>query len=441
MKKIIILLAFCFFSFGTLNVNASTNSWCFGFDSDTGTITNYKSYSLKCPWNVEIPEKIDNISVKRIGAKAFMNDGIDSVVIPSTINYIGPLAFASNNLSSINIPNSVTKIGYGAFNNNPVKGNNFIYSRSDSNNDGVAEIDKTTLISVASLSTYYNYINVKIPNTVKKIDQKAFYGMFISRLDLSNVETLNTNALVGSLINTIKIPKTLSKADFTIDNGQIPYKDVIYFKFKDENNKDYAFTSGKEMYVNSSYYEQPELIHSYGAVSAYNKLSLTWILDGDVDGVEVYKYNSSNKKYEYFTRTTSKNGISITKSITVGNTYYFKVRSYKTTPDKKTYYSNFSNPIKLTPQLNKPIIKAKKYRSGVARISWKKVPGANGYALYKYNKSKKKYEYVKSVTKLSTNTKYKLKARQSTYYKVRAYKIINGKRVYSPYSKASWVRV
>ena len=69
------------------------------------------------------------------------------------------------------------------------------------------------------------------------------------------------------------------------------------------------------------------------------------------------------------------------------------------------------------------------------------MPGANGYALYKYNKSKKKYEYVKSVTKLSTNTKYKLKARQSTYYKVRAYKIINGKKVYGPYSKASWVRV
>lgn len=54
-------------------------------------------------------------------------------------------------------------------------------------------------------------------------------------------------------------------------------------------------------------------------------------------------------------------------------------------------------------------------------LSWDKVAGADGYRIYKYNSSKKKYEHVKSVT---SGTQYKftgLKSGTKFKFKVRAY--------------------
>jgi len=59
-------------------------------------------------------------------------------------------------------------------------------------------------------------------------------------------------------------------------------------------------------------------------------------------------------------------------------------------------------------------------------LSWDKVVGADGYRIYKYNSSKKKYEHVKSVT---SGTQYKftdLKSGTKFRFKVRAYTKDNG---------------
>lgn|GEM_PF-4652140 len=77
-------------------------------------ITRYKGTSKA----VEIPEFINNLPVISIHAFAFLNKGLESVTIPSTVTSIGENAFAYNKLTSINIPSSVTVIDNKAFKGN-----------------------------------------------------------------------------------------------------------------------------------------------------------------------------------------------------------------------------------------------------------------------------------------------------------------------------------
>jgi hypothetical protein len=68
-----------------------------------------------------IPPKIGNLTVKRIGAGAFADKKLNSVIIPPTVEHIGDAAFTGNQFSSIVIPESVRYIGNQAFSGNDLK--------------------------------------------------------------------------------------------------------------------------------------------------------------------------------------------------------------------------------------------------------------------------------------------------------------------------------
>ncbi len=73
--------------------------------------------------------------------------------------------------------------------------------------------------------------------------------------------------------------------------------------------------------------------------------------------------------------------------------------------------------------------KATKATVNSIALSWSKVANADGYRLYKYNTEKKKWGVLKTTT--STNyTDSKLSAGTSHTYRVRAYEVVDGERVY-----------
>jgi len=85
-------------------VNIGSNVQSIGQHAFSGTI------SLR---SINLPS-----SLRSIDRLAFMNSGLQSIVIPEGMRRIGPEAFASaRELNSITIPNSVTSIGVGAFRN------------------------------------------------------------------------------------------------------------------------------------------------------------------------------------------------------------------------------------------------------------------------------------------------------------------------------------
>ena len=91
-----------------------TQEDCFGFDDETGTITDYYK-DMGCSKDVIIPSTIDGVAVIAIGDEAFKDKELTSVTIPNSVTSIGYSAFQANQLTSVTIPNSVTSIGYGAF--------------------------------------------------------------------------------------------------------------------------------------------------------------------------------------------------------------------------------------------------------------------------------------------------------------------------------------
>ena len=105
-------------------------------------------------------------------------------------------------------------------------------------------------------------------------------------------------------------------------------------------------------------------------------------------------------------------------------------------------YRQASRTVRISSSLKKPSLTLQAQKGRKVRISWNRVPGADGYRLYLYDSCKKKY------TKLITrNSKVKsvlhrgLKAGKTYRYKVRAYRKVNGKVMYSSYSEMKKARV
>ena len=84
------------------------------------------------------------------------------------------------------------------------------------------------------------------------------------------------------------------------------------------------------------------------------------------------------------------------------------------------------------------IVGAKVTRSSntALKVSWKKVPNASGYVVYRSTSETGTYKAVKTITKGSTvsYTNKKLKNGVIYYYKIRAYKTVSKKKVYGDYT-------
>lgn len=92
----------------------------FEFDTESGTILEYRSKDVNAPTDVVIPDTIAGVSVKRIGSKAFYKyfdtNGITSVVLPDSITRIDDQAFLANSkLTTIKMPCNLKYLGDSAF--------------------------------------------------------------------------------------------------------------------------------------------------------------------------------------------------------------------------------------------------------------------------------------------------------------------------------------
>lgn len=75
-------------------------------------------------------------------------------------------------------------------------------------------------------------------------------------------------------------------------------------------------------------------------------------------------------------------------------------------------------------------------KQNIVTVSWDKVPGADGYAVYTASSGNGTYKKVKTVGSGTLKVSLKIGNGKSLYIKVRAYKKDNGKNVYGAYSSA-----
>lgn len=183
--------------------------------------------------------------------------------------------------------------------------------------------------------------------------------------------------------------------------------------------------------------EKPNKVSGIKATSnSYNSIKLTWnkAVNG-ANGYAVYRSTSKDGKYTLRKTITSKNTIEFTDTgLDTNTTYYYKVRAYRMIADKKKYGS-YSEIVCAKPVLSKTTITVSS-TSKKATIKWNKVLGASGYKVYSATSSNGTYSLKKTITSINTlsYTNTNLVSGKTYYYKVRAYRNVNGKVVYGPYS-------
>lgn len=273
----------------------------------------------------------------------------------------------------------------------------------------------------SALASSVNYNTIKLTykmkyETVKEDVSKAAYIIYKSND--------NGKTYTKKLIDTTKESYTTTNSLTT--GTKAYYKIVPYVIFKGEKR------IGEEYYISIT----PKLNKPTNVKSSsvnYNTIKVTWSKVTGATGYTVYKYNEKTKSYSTVITNTKNLYVNTTYKNVTGQTSYYKVKAYRTINGKKVY-SDYSSQTRVKPIPSTPTLKVTKYKKGVARVAWYKVKGASGYAVYRYNAKTKKYVYIKntkSLYMLNTN----LTKGKKYYYKVRAYKIVNNKKVYSNYSK------
>jgi uncharacterized protein YjdB len=171
-------------------------------------------------------------------------------------------------------------------------------------------------------------------------------------------------------------------------------------------------------------------------------ITLTWEKQNNVSGYNIYRYDSSKKKYIKIETVKKASTITYTdKKRKVATTYKYKVRAYVTI-NKKIKYGSYSDILKTATNSKKPTISVKT-GSKKATLTWNKVSSISGYEIYISKKKSSGYTKIKTVTSYKT-TKYIKKSlvKGKTYYfKIRTYKTVAGVKIYSSYSMVKKVKV
>lgn len=176
--------------------------------------------------------------------------------------------------------------------------------------------------------------------------------------------------------------------------------------------------------------------------TAYNKLKVSWKVVPAAASYQVYRSTKKDGDYQNIKTIDSVGTSSWTdSSVKTGKTYYYKIKVVvKTQNGNQT--SGFSNVKSAKAVPAKTTLKAKASNAKNVKLTWSKVKGANGYEIYRSNSKDGKYSKVKTISKGST-TSYKdgkLKKSTTYYYKIRAYRKVDRKKVYGSYSSVVSVK-
>jgi GH25 family lysozyme M1 (1,4-beta-N-acetylmuramidase)/fibronectin type 3 domain-containing protein len=170
------------------------------------------------------------------------------------------------------------------------------------------------------------------------------------------------------------------------------------------------------------------------ASASFDSISISWSGVSGASGYSLYRSTSKNGTYKLLKTTTEKSFKNT--GLTTGTIYYYKIRAYKTSGSSKVYgsYSTIKS-AKAIPAVPASITASSSSYNSIA-ISWEAVKGASGYRIYLSSSVDGIYELLKTTcenhyesTGLVTGSVY--------YYKVRAYRTVNGTKIFGGYTEVT----
>ena len=178
------------------------------------------------------------------------------------------------------------------------------------------------------------------------------------------------------------------------------------------------------------------------AKSSYDKIKLTWASVTGAEGYQVYRYSAKTGKYDKI-RTLPAGSASYTDTgLKTNTTYKYRLKAFVTVSGT-AYEGSYSREAFAKPQLDRGVIKKlSRSKKTAVKIKWKKVPGASGYQIYRATRKSGKYKKVATIKKggATSYTNKKLKKRKTYYYRIRPYRIVDGKPQYGRFSTVKKIR-
>ncbi len=182
-------------------------------------------------------------------------------------------------------------------------------------------------------------------------------------------------------------------------------------------------------------YTLPGKVKNLRAVSVKEtSVKLRW---SDMDVAKEYIVQISTDGKKWTTEATVKKNSCTVKNLSGNKKYYFRVRAVSSSGK-----GSYSSKKEVTTLMPRPEIEVKAGK-GKITVSWSKIKGADGY-MAACARNKEMMNIKKVTVKKGSKTKVTLKGLKSKkkyYVRVRAYKTVNGERVYGSYSDIVKVKV
>lgn len=166
-----------------------------------------------------------------------------------------------------------------------------------------------------------------------------------------------------------------------------------------------------------------------------DSLTFSWSEMSGMTGYEIYKYNTDSNSYELLETINNSSITSYTdEDLNSASIYNYKVRGYYKDYSGNYYYGDYSDVLSESTKVDS--VKNFKFDDRTATslsMSWDQVPNADGYKIYRLNVNTDTYELVHTIEN-SDITSFTHSGRLSAtnhYYKVRAYKYLNGRTRHS----------
>ena len=166
----------------------------------------------------------------------------------------------------------------------------------------------------------------------------------------------------------------------------------------------------------------------------YDDIKVTWSTQKIAGATVKYKveYKKDKGKWKVLSSGTKSSSIK-KKDLADGAKYTFRVTPYVKV-NGVTYEgkSKSSSAIYTLKKVSTP--KISKSSSKYIKIKWTNISGESGYEIARSTKKKSGFKVIKTLNSKAKSYKLKTTKNKTYYYKVRAYKTVNGKKIYGPWS-------
>ena len=280
--------------------------------------------------------------------------------------------------------------------------------------------------------TYYYRVSAvgKSASSAKSPAIKVMMTLSAPQLTIASNSATSIKLKWGTVAGSKKyiIYRSTSKSGKYVKVGETTKTSYVDSGLK--NDKTYYYkvkaTSGKSSTDATSAAKSAKAALTAPVVTLSNStntaISVSWTQSPGANGYKVYRATSKNGTYKLVT-TVGKTLKYTNKKLTMGKTYYYKVKAiYKS--GKKSYSSSYSAimSIKVGPKYPASFKAAKASTNGVA-LTWSANSSASGYVIYYSTSVAGEYKWLTKISKNSTvsYTHKNLDTDTVYFYKIRSY--------------------